>query len=480
MSITTRVMLAVAIAAIVATAALLVGMHTIEREATEARLIDMVTNVMETGGRERCEANPRRFAEHSRMPRRMARRGRMLGGNTGVDVYFADGSSSLGATSLSREVLAQLGEREVLAVGRRLLVRMSWEEGPCAIVSVRRPPDGMLGDSPRGEQANRRIRGANSWRPWLLALVVLGVSLAASVLALRSPLRRLSMLSQAATELATSGFQTRTKLDEASRLGAPDEVGQLTLRLREAVDRIAQDSAALAARDVALTEYVTHTTHDLMTPVTALMQHLAQLEEEAREGQAASPEAVSHAMRETHYLTQLVGNLGIIARVDASDRIVQKRDLDLREIVERVAARHMPLARSHRLSLAHSVPDVAVIANVDELLVERALGNLVYNAIRHHRLAEGQVEGHVALVLSAQGARFALRVLDDGANGAKEAARIQALLDGANPDSQARTRTHGFGMEVVRKVALAHDFAWKATPSEEGGLEIVMEGARAS
>ena len=465
MSITTRVMLAVAIAAIVATAALLVGMHTIEREAAEARLIDMVTNAMETGGRERCEANPRRFSEHSRMPRRMARRGRMLGGNTRVDVYFADGSSSLGEAPLSREVLAQLNERNVLAVEPRLLVRMPWSEGPCSIVSVRRPPDGMQG---------------NAWRPWLLALVVLGVSLGASVLALRSPLRRLSMLSQAATELAASGFQTRTKLDEASRLGAADEVGQLTLRLRDAVDRIAQDSAALAARDVALTEYVTHTTHDLMTPVTALMQHLAQLEEEARAGHAASQEAVSHAMRETHYLTQLVGNLGIIARVDASDRIVQKRDVDLREIVERVAARHMPLARSHRLSLAHSVPDVAVIANVDELLVERALGNLVYNAIRHHRLAEGQEVGHVALVLSAKGALFVLRVLDDGASGAKQAARIQSLLDGAKEDAQARTRTHGFGMEVVRKVALAHDFTWKATPSEEGGLEIVMEGARAS
>lgn len=461
MSITTRVMLAVAIAAIVATAALLVGMHTIEREAAEARLIDMVTNVMETGGRERCEANPRRFAEHSRMPRRMARRGRMLGGNTGVDVYSADGSSSLGEAPLSREVLAQMNERDVFAVGRRLFVRMSWDEGPCAIVSVGRPADGML---------------VNSWRPWLLALVVLGVSLAASVLALRNPLRRLSMLSHAATELAASGFQTRTKLDEASRLGAPDEVGQLTLRLRDAVDRIAQDSAALAARDVALTEYVTHTTHDLMTPVTALMQHLAQLEEEARDGQAASPEAVSHAMRETHYLTQLVGNLGIIARVDASDRIVQKRDLDLREIVERVAARHMPLARSHRLSLAHSVPDVAVMANVDELLVERALGNLVYNAIRHHRLAAGQEEGHVALLLSAKGARFALRVLDDGANGAKEAARIQALLDGANEDAQARTRTHGFGMEVVRKVALAHDFSVKVAPGAEGGIEITIDG----
>jgi len=464
MSITMRVMLAVAIAAIVATAALLVGMHTIEREATEARLVDMVMNVMESGGRERCEANPRRFSEHSRMPRRMARRGRLLGGTRGVNVYFADGSSGVGQTPLSHDELTQLGERDVLASGARLHVRMPWSEGPCAIVSVGRPANGML---------------VNSWRPWLLALVVLGVSLAASVLALRSPLRRLSMLSQAATELAASGFRTRTKLDEASRLDAPDEVGQLTSRLREAVDRIAQDSAALAARDVALTEYVTHTTHDLMTPVTALMQHLAQLEEEARQGHAASPEAVAHAMRETHYLTQLVGNLGTIARVDASDRIIQKRDVDLREIVERVAARHMPLARSHPLSLAHSVPDAAVMANVDELLLERALGNLVYNAIRHHRLAEGQQEGHVALLLSTQGTRFQLRVLDDGANGAKEAARIQSLLEGANEDAKARTRTHGFGMEVVRKVGLAHDLTLKATPSEDGGLEIVMEGARA-
>lgn len=463
MSITTRVMLAVAVAAMVATAALLVGMHAIEREANEARIVDRVTSVMEGGGRERCEANPGRFSEHSRMPRRMvrlARRARAHGVEPGVDVYFADGTSGSGQASLPREVLAQLNERDVLAVGSRLLVRMAWEEGPCAIVSVVRPPDAL----------------GSSWRPWLLALVVLGVSLAASVLALRSPLRRLSLLSQAATELAASGFQTRTKLDEASSLGAPDEVGQLTLRMRDAVDRIAKDAAALAARDAALTEYVTHITHDLMTPVTALMQHLALLEEASREGRQASPETVAEAMRETHYLTQLVSNLGVIARVDASERIMQKRDVDLRDVVERVAARHAPLARAHPISLEHSVPDAPVMARVDELLLERALGNLVSNAIRHHRRRTGEEEGHVALVLSAKGGRFALRVLDDGAEGAGQAARIQKLFEQADETSRARSRTHGFGIEVVRKVALAHDFSVRAAPGAEAGLEVTIEG----
>ena len=467
MSITTRVMLAVAIAALVATSALLWGMHVIGREAADARLVDVVTNIMESGGRERCEMNPERFVARSRSPRRMerlARRERMQGPllHSELTVHSIEGMSATGGPPLSQSVRVQLESTDVVFEGERLFVRMPWTEGPCVVVGVSRSRDAMIGPG---------------WRPWALAVVVLGCSLLASVLALRSPLRRLSLLSEAATELGATGFRTRKKLDKAAHLEAQDEVGQLTMRMRDAVDRIAKDSAALAARDVALTEYVTHTTHDLMTPVTALMQHLSLLEEASREGRPASLETVAHAMRETHYLTQLVSNLGVIARVDASERIVHKRDVDLREVVERVAARHMPLARAHQISLAHSVPDALVMAHVDELLLERALGNLVYNAIRHHRRAPGQDEGHVALLLSVQGARFAMRVLDDGADGASQAARIQKLFAQGDEAGQARTRTHGFGIEVVRKVALAHDFSTKATPGAEGGLEVTIEGA---
>ncbi len=464
MSITTRVMLAVAIAALVATTALLWGMHVVGREAADARLALVVTNVMESGGRERCEANPARFAERSRVPRRMqrlARRERVPGPPLrSLSVHTVLGVSATGGAPLSPRVLALLESADIATEGDRSYVRMAWTEGPCAVVGVARPDD-VLG---------------LGWRAWVLALAVLGCTLLASVLALRSPLRRLSLLSQAATQLGDTGFQTRTKLDEAARLGAPDEVGQLTSRMRDAVDRIAKDAAALAARDAALTEYVTHITHDLMTPVTALMQHLALLEEASREGRSASPETVAEAMRETHYLTQLVSNLGVIARVDASERIMQKRDVDLRDVVERVAARHAPLARAHPISLEHSVPNAPVMAHVDELLLERALGNLVSNAIRHHRRRPGQEEGHVALVLSTKGARFALRVLDDGAEGAGQAARIQKLFEQADETSRARSRTHGFGIEVVRKVALAHDFSVKAAPGADGGLEVTIEG----
>jgi hypothetical protein len=70
-----------------------------------------------------------------------------------------------------------------------------------------------------------------------------------------------------------------------------------------------------------------------------------------------------------------------------------------------------------------------------------------------------------------------MRVLDDGADGASQAARIQKLFAQGDEAGQARTRTHGFGIEVVRKVALAHPLTLKATPSAEGGLEVTIEGA---
>jgi signal transduction histidine kinase len=473
MTITTRVVLAIAIATIAAVVAIFTLTEQQQEEAIAGRVAEAVTAAMEAGGRERCEADPQRFVARSearaapRRERRLPRDGRfapLVGARFAV--FAADGASAGPLPSLDAAMLARLDAEHVVALPAasggpaRFLVRMPWDEGPCAIVGVERPgtPDVV---------AARR-------RGLVLSLVVLAVASLAAVLALRSPLSRLRALTEAAGSLARSGFRDRGALDRATTSPASkDEVGALGASLREAVDRIAEDATRLAARDAALTEYVAHTTHDLMTPVTVLTGHLAELEDDLARGKSVDRRTVERAIGEAHYLATLVANLGVVARLDRPDPIVQKRALDLREVLERVAARHEPLARAKGLSLEHAVPDDAVPFEGDDLLLERALGNLVHNAIRHHRSRDG-AEGHVALVLSKGTAERgpSLRVLDDGAG--LDDATLRALATDAPSDDAARTRSHGFGMDVVRRVAALHGLAVVVERAEEGGLSVTL------
>lgn len=477
MSVTLRVVLAMAIATIAACAAILLLTEQAQTEAIEARIADAVTLAMTSGGRERCEADPERFVERSEARAERARgrgvrseRGRRLSPLVGArfGVFDAEGRGVGAARRLPSDLVERL-DREGVALfdegegHARFLVRMPWDDGPCVIVGVER----VL---PEDMSAARR-------RGLVLSLVVLVVASLAAIFALRTPLARLRALTDASAVLGRSGFVDRAALDRASAQLGGDEVSGLAKSLRDAVDRIAADAARLSARDAALTEYVAHTTHDLMTPITVLTGHLAELEDDLSRGRAIERRTVERAIGEAHYLATLIANLGVVARLDRPDPIVQKRSIDLREVIERVAARHEPLARAKGLSLEHAVPDAPCTIDGDDLLLERALGNLVHNAIRHHKLRDGG-EGHVALVLAVEDHGLTIRVVDDGTG--LDDATLRSLVSSARGEGVAeaedavRTRRHGFGMDVVRRVASLHDFTLEVSRAEEGGLSVLL------
>ena len=119
------------------------------------------------------------------------------------------------------------------------------------------------------------------------------------------------------------------------------------------------------------------------------------------------------------------------------------------------------------------MPDGPVSVEADVTLVEQAVSNLVYNAIRHNR--EG---GHVAVVLEAEAPGFAIDVLDDG--------------PGVEPDALARLTERGFvgqgsrnrdsageglGLHIVARVAARHGWALSVENRPEGGLRARLTGA---
>src|SRR5262249_39856395 len=111
-------------------------------------------------------------------------------------------------------------------------------------------------------------------------------------------------------------------------------------------------------------------------------------------------------------------------------------------------------------------------------LLEQAVSNLVYNAICHNRPG-----GHAALILEDDGARFRLRVIDDGP-GIPEAELAHLVARGFR-GNEARTRVpggQGLGLHIAhplaRRVAKLHGFDLALRRSEYGGLEAELAGRR--
>lgn len=415
-------------------------------EATVAR--------MEAVGRERCESAPARFAMR-RWPARRRARGRAPAWRVYDDAFapVAPGQPPLEpalkrALETGESVAAQwMGSRRV-----RIAMRMPWD-GPCAVVVVER------GTGPLLDAASTR-------RAIVAALLVVLVTALAALVAMGPAVRRMRRLAASVRAQAKEGYAS--DVDVRGR----DEIAELARAFNEASSEIRRRLAELSSRDRALTELLQSTTHDVMVPLTVLQGHLADLAEAEREGRPIDPAKLASALEEAHYLGALIRNLSAAARLDAGEPMLARHALDLRTVVERVAARHAPIARERGVELAHAVPESAVTVIADSTLAEQAVGNLVHNAVRYNRAG-----GHAAVVLERRDDRFRLRVADDGPGIPKE--ELDRVAERRFRGGEARRRRPtglGLGLHIVRGVAERHGWSLRFDSPAEGGLEVTLEG----
>jgi len=326
-----------------------------------------------------------------------------------------------------------------------IAIRMPWD-GPCSVVVVERPVDGA------GARASV-LRTAG------LAASVVAISGLAALIALAPVVRRIRRLEVAVRGQASSGYEADVPIE------GKDEVADLARAFNEASKQIRLRLEELSSRDRALTEFLQSTTHDVMVPLTVLQGHLSELR--ARLGD--DEPAVRAAMEEAHYLASLVKNLSAAARLDAGEPMIKRHALDLGELVERVIARHAPIAKARGIALNHAVPERKVTVTADSTLLEQMVGNLVHNAIRYN-----DAGGHVAVILEPG---FTIVVKDDGPGmPEEELARVGERQFRGGEARQRRPTGLGLGLHIVRDVAERHGYELTFESPEEGGLEVTIRG----
>lgn len=383
---------------------------------------------------ERCEDGHLglRRGPRSRRGRRRAR----------VRFYDEDLSPSMpGFRRLEPELTEGLRDSDsashVSANGDRRVLALRVGEGRCSVIVVQRPEPQQPGLG------------------FLLALVPALVAAFIALLAAGPMVRRIRRLRRA--------VEGAGSIQEAGS----DEIAELSQVIQ--ADRAAlQDKVeTLAKRDAALSRYVANTMHDVMIPLTVLQGHLINLD-------GVQPgEDTRRALEESHYIASLLQNLSAAARLEGAIPVRKVDGVDLGELVERVVARHAPIARAKGIALNHATPQQAVRVNGDPTLLERAMSNLVHNAVRY-----GTEGGHVAVILSAEDC-WEFKVLDDGPGVSVE--DLKKLGEPRFRSEEARSRNpegQGLGIAITREVAEHHEldllFARGDGPDERPGLSAII------
>ena len=237
---------------------------------------------------------------------------------------------------------------------------------------------------------------------------------------------------------------------ERELLSAREQLAEQNDRLRE-VDRLKD-------------EFVAVISHDLRTPLTAIMGYVQFLLR--REGEFDEREARALRVIERHSdrLTGLVDDLLLIAEVTAGTLSLQLQAVELGPLVSEAVELAQPLADAGGIELAVDKAEVAPLL-ADRASVARLLDNLISNAIKFTREG-GRVT--VRLRASPQGARIEVEDTGIGISRADRERifsgffRAQSAIEHGVPGA-------GLGLAIVKAVVEAHGGQVTLASEEDAG-----------
>jgi signal transduction histidine kinase len=287
--------------------------------------------------------------------------------------------------------------------------------------------------------------------PFLLAMAAIGVAaLAAWWLAGRF-LRPLREMTTTAQEISVTNLDRRLGLD-----GPDDELTELGRTLNDLLGR-------LQASFESQRQFVANASHELRTPLAG-QRTLLQVA-------LADPDADAQALRSTcEEALQLSGQqerlIDALLTLATSERGIESWEpFDLAQLTEEIVGSRWREAERHGVRIDAMLGQAVAIG--DRSLVASLVANLLDNAIRHN-LTDGAVEIATG---TADGAWLSL----SNTGPVIPSVELERLFEPFQRLADQRVGQadgHGFGLAIVKAIAIAHGAGLTARPRPDGGLDV--------
>ncbi len=207
--------------------------------------------------------------------------------------------------------------------------------------------------------------------------------------------------------------------------------------LEESFERISRFSADIA--------------HDLRTPVNNIRGEAEVALARARSADEYR-DVIESCLEEAVRLSDLIGDLLFLARAESPLIHLRRERVDVGELLAGVREYYEASAADGGVSLTSTVPDKPVIAELDRSLLQRAVGNLVSNALAHTPPG-----GTVVLGTNADFSTIQIEVSDTGTGIPAEA--LPRVFDRFFRVDSSRSQGSGgtgLGLAIVQSIAVVH------------------------
>jgi two-component system OmpR family sensor kinase len=318
--------------------------------------------------------------------------------------------------------------------GAQIGVLTGWAGGPCAVWLGRMRPEPTRASSQRWLFVDSALLffGAVVLGGWMLS-------------------ERVRRAGRVAREVAGSGYNAVVPAS------GRDEFTAIVTSFNEAGADVRRRGEDVKDREEAHRRFLGRVGDELVPPLDAL------------ESQLTDPAAVKTA----HDIAAHAANLLAGARLRMRAGLTANDDVDLRGVVTRVAQRYAGLARASQVTIDTSLPADPIVLVGEAALFDRALGNLVENAIENNRPG-----GHVNVRLAAaEAGKFSLRVIDDGRGMSDEQlTKLMAVRRFRGDEGKGGPGKRGLGLALVWEVAERSNLQVAIRQASGGGVAVEISG----
>jgi len=257
---------------------------------------------------------------------------------------------------------------------------------------------------------------------------------------------------KAVTEASLTGEQKRVSVGPVS--GRYLEVTITRLPLRPAgFIIVAHDVTETMRYEELRKEFVANVSHELRTPLTVIKGYVETLQDGAIDDRPRAQQYLATVQRHTENLSSLVDDLLSLSRLDSTSTVPSPRPVQLGKIAHKVSESMTPRAHKmgHKLVLQIADGLLPVIGNPEYL--ERAVANLVENAIKYTR-----DEGLIKLIVRGDNAAAVIvEVVDNGVGIATD--DVPRIFERFYRVERSRSRDAGgtgLGLSIVKHIVQAH------------------------
>lgn len=249
------------------------------------------------------------------------------------------------------------------------------------------------------------------------------------------------------------------------------DLATLAVTFNEMADTISKNMEEIKSVDVLRRELIANVSHDLRTPLAVMQGYIETLQiKKDTLSEAEQTQYVAIIERNIKQLTKLVSQLFEYSKLEAKQTKPKNEAFPITDLIYDIYSNYQGLAKEEHIDLKVNVVGETPLVFADIGLVERAVQNLMDNAIKFT-----PANGFIEIIVTHTATDVVIKIKDTGPGIAKEDQKYIFERFRQNETSQKK-KGIGLGLAIVKKIMELHgtNITITSTPNEGSTFEFYL------